>query len=899
MKTLVNSLATAVHRFPLVVVVVIVIISMALGILSGNFQPEEDSNESFAPDAPELEAVDTISDLFGEESTGSVMQIIIRSATDVITTDGLAAVTAAEEAVRTGTFQDILVDLPERPAVVSFMFPVESAIEMGSAPPDMNDAVLKQVYAQSLTELPPEQSGFATQLLPGDVDPTSAISDVGLMIVFTTGAASSDEFDQFVDDSAIVAEEIRNAPMPPGISAEPFSFELLFADQDEFTDEILRMLTAAVFIILTVLALVFYVAPRLGRNRIFGVGGFAALIAITALLVLDSIPDIELGSFTISPALSVLIVFGAVFLIWTFVSKNLRRTSADTLLTIVTIFFAVSWMNGIGYLLYEEANPMAQIIPILLIGLGVDYSIHISSRYREEVSDSGDVDQSIDTAIKTVGVALVLATVTTAAGFLTNIFNDLPALREFGVLAAVGIGASFILMLTFVPAVRELVDRRGARRETLEPEILKGTQSRLLPRIAGQTSWLARKVPAVVVAVAVVLAGVGVFGWSQLEAKFSFLDFIPTTSPLRSTFETLLVRFGGGFGEQTQVLIEGDVATAGAWNGMVAANADMAETPNVVLFAGQPQANSPLSVIGPMLQQEAPTFNPQVAEAAQALGMSEQFTVTSDVGPLYEAAFAVAPAEMARVVSVAGDGRYQAALFDITTQAGEAGAGQLSIDLNANFEPVRAAGTETVATSNEIINDVIVTTLRDSQTLSLILTLLVALGVLVLNFWVEARRPILGALTTLPVFLVVLLTFAYMAARGIPYGPVTATIAALSIGIGIPYMIHITHRYLEDRTRFDTGEEAIESTLTHTGGALFGSALTTIAGFGILVTSTTIPFQQLGEVTAVAIAFALLSATLILPSMLALWDRYHRRRGEVVIDVTAVEEALQLHGGAD
>ena len=85
-----------------------------------------------------------------------------------------------------------------------------------------------------------------------------------------------------------------------------------------------------------------------------------------------------------------------------------------------------------------------------------------------------------------------------------------------------------------------------------------------------------------------------------------------------------------------------------------------------------------------------------------------------------------------------------------------------------------------------------------------------------------------------------------MTVFGIPFGPVTATISALAIGIGIPYMIHITHRFLEDRERTNSVGEAIELTLSNTGGALAGSAITIVAGFGILVTSTTIPFRQFG-----------------------------------------------------
>jgi multidrug efflux pump subunit AcrB len=53
-----------------------------------------------------------------------------------------------------------------------------------------------------------------------------------------------------------------------------------------------------------------------------------------------------------------------------------------------------------------------------------------------------------------------------------------------------------------------------------------------------------------------------------------------------------------------------------------------------------------------------------------------------------------------------------------------------------------------------------------------------------------------------------------------------------------------------------------------------------------------VPFQQFGQVVAYAIGFALVAAVLVLPSMLVLWDRWHRRRGEETVDVHAIAEAL-------
>jgi uncharacterized protein len=108
---------------------------------------------------------------------------------------------------------------------------------------------------------------------------------------------------------------------------------------------------------------------------------------------------------------------------------------------------------------------------------------------------------------------------------------------------------------------------------------------------------------------------------------------------------------------------------------------------------------------------------------------------------------------------------------------------------------------------------------------------------LVITFWVESRRPLQQSDRK---------RLDLMAATGIPFGPVTATISALAIGIGVPYTIHITHRYQEDRLRH--GEDldaAMRSTVRHTGGALAGSAFTTMAGFGVLITSSLVPFRQL------------------------------------------------------
>lgn len=220
--------------------------------------------------------------------------------------------------------------------------------------------------------------------------------------------------------------------------------------------------------------------------------------------------------------------------------------------------------------------------------------------------------------------------------------------------------------------------------------------------------------------------------------------------------------------------------------------------------------------------------------------------------------------------------------------AGESHASALLAALDAAFDPVRAAGLEVVVTSNPIINHSIITAIQDSQVTSLAITLGAVLLLLMASFWLRIRRPLLGVITTLPVVLALLWTYGMMAATDIPFGPVTAMLAAIAVGIGIPYSIHVTNRFLEDRLRFGSVDavDAVRSTVRHTGGALAGSALTTCAGFGVLVTSSLIPFRQMGLVTVYAIGFALVGATLVLPSALVLWDRWHRRRTDTQLTDT-------------
>jgi Predicted exporters of the RND superfamily len=203
----------------------------------------------------------------------------------------------------------------------------------------------------------------------------------------------------------------------------------------------------------------------------------------------------------------------------------------------------------------------------------------------------------------------------------------------------------------------------------------------------------------------------------------------------------------------------------------------------------------------------------------------------------------------------------------ITTSAGTSGAAQIRDDLYTAFEPLSELGIFVGVTSDNIVTESINELINSSQFQSLVFAILASMAFLVLYYLIDMRRPFLGVITVLPVAAIVLGTYMGMYLLDIPLNPVTSTLSGLAIGIGVPFVIHVTNRFRETISSGIEPVEAIRTTLKTTGGSLFGSAFTTMAGFGILTTSSLVPFQQMGTVILVSIGFALIASLMILPTI--------------------------------
>ncbi|MCP5032924.1 MAG: MMPL family transporter, partial [Actinomycetia bacterium] len=125
-----------------------------------------------------------------------------------------------------------------------------------------------------------------------------------------------------------------------------------------------------------------------------------------------------------------------------------------------------------------------------------------------------------------------------------------------------------------------------------------------------------------------------------------------------------------------------------------------------------------------------------------------------------------------------------------------------------------------------------------------------------------------STVTILPILLVVFGVWGYMWLRGFTINVVTATIAAIAVGVGIDFCTHFSVRFREELTAGFDRMTAVRRAGEGTGSALAVSAFTSIVGFGVMTAAPAPIFASFGELMAVMIALSALVALLVLPCLL-------------------------------
>ena len=558
------------------------------------------------------------------------------------------------------------------------------------------------------------------------------------------------------------------------------------------------------------------------------------------------------------------------------------RTLADMLLTLTGLVLSITWIigaegwigpNGLG--LIGPPSSLTAMVPVVIISLTVDYAIQAVSHYREQRVEGKPVVEAVRRGLSNVTVPLTLAAVTTIVSLLATLFSPIGVVGDFGVVAGLGVGMSLIVMLTLLPAGRTIIDRRRESRGKLAPARPISNALPGIPQVAESLGkWVTRHPMPYLVGVLLVTAALG-YASTGLDSEFSIKDVLPRGGGVLEDMNTLEAAVGGST-ELGTILVKAELTkTRTLLNLHDLTNAFDDELRRPKAAAGPIHGSYEALVRDWTTDSGEPgdKYDPELEvlfrEASPGVELDPEL-MQEFVDKLVER-----EPELARFLINDPNG-IDTMLLQFPVFLDDPGQTRM---IQEEIEEIWFGDDGAItATSGSITAVAVTDQITGRQTEAISTTIAVALGILAIFFWLTLRQPALAFIAVGPIVLVLIWVLGTMALLGIPYTLITSIITALSIGIGVDYTIHIIHRYREEFAHLRNPEKAAIRTLSTTGSALLGSALTTAFGFGVLVASPLLASQQFGITATITIVYSLAVSILVVLPAMVVWGAYQNMR---------------------
>ena len=129
------------------------------------------------------------------------------------------------------------------------------------------------------------------------------------------------------------------------------------------------------------------------------------------------------------------------------------RMVSTPLLAGLNLIVAIIWTAGLSRLLVGELNMMTSMFAVILIGLGIDFSIHIISVYHELRKEGEDIPEAVKNTLLKSGAGIITGGLTTACAFLTIMVSQTKGMREMGLVLGIGIITCMLTTIFVFPAI--------------------------------------------------------------------------------------------------------------------------------------------------------------------------------------------------------------------------------------------------------------------------------------------------------------------------------------------------------------------------------------------------------------------------------------------------------------
>ncbi|MEZ5380760.1 MAG: MMPL family transporter [Microthrixaceae bacterium] len=514
------------------------------------------------------------------------------------------------------------------------------------------------------------------------------------------------------------------------------------------------------------------------------------------------------------------------------------------LLPLLSVLVGVVWAFSILGLINVDLSLVTISGLPILIGLGIDFAIQIQNRVEEEVV-LAKTDHPMSQSVANLAPALIVATIAGVLAFLALLISQVPMIRDFGVMLAIGVVALVtvgIVLPTSVLGIREW-KRPTKERATSIPE-------RIVVWLGGLPA--ASAVPLLLASVVLFVAGVAFEGSIRIESDP--VRWIDQSSQTVKDVDTL--GEATGFSSNLGVLVSSNNVLSQPVTDVVFEFSEDAESTDDVVASSSVQNTIAKIINIPGATPLAPTSDDLVA-AAEVMPPDIEALLLSGDRTATQVNLRLAPAsleERAVLVEHLED--------DLNERIEALGLPEDSIlltGLQDDEPPIRAIPSGLAVVGVGLL-----------ENLSANRAILTYLGLALVAMWllVRHRSPARALLTMIPIGLAVGTSTAIVGAVGLTLSPLTTVSGPLVIATCTEFSVLIMARFLEERQRGLQPAEASDQAARRTGRAFFISALTTIGGFAVLISSPLPLLRDFGIIVTLNVAIALLAALVAMPPIL-------------------------------
>jgi predicted RND superfamily exporter protein len=531
-----------------------------------------------------------------------------------------------------------------------------------------------------------------------------------------------------------------------------------------------------------------------------------------------------------------------------------RRVSG-VVIPMLTVILPLAATLGIMGMVGLPITPSTQQLPTFLLVVGVAGSVHLLTIFYRSLDGGRSREDAIAYALRHSGLPVVMTSTTTAGALGSMVFADLTPIVGLGIAAPTGVMLALVYSVVLLPALVAALPIRPRRSANAAAERSP------IDRALAATGDFCTGRPKLVVAIWALLVAASIAGAVQLPLSHAPLEWFPEGHPSRVAAEVANREMKGLM--PLEVLFD-----TGAENGLYDPEV-MNRIERIQDFARGLRVNE-------MAPGQAISLVDILKETHRALNANDPafYTVPQNRGLIAQ--------ELLLFENSGSDDLEE--LVDHQLR-------KARINLLVNYEngihylpfvrEVEAGAREIAGGYGEVETTGLVklwlrsiTAMLTSTAKSYSVALLVIAPLMILLIG-EIR---MGLLSLIPNLAPIVIGMGFMQAFGIPFDMFTLMIGTIAIGVAVDDTIHFMHGFLRYHRRGASVPLAVHETLLSTGRALVITSIALCSGFFVQMLGTMISVQNVGLITGLMIATALLADLTLSPALVMLEVRREERR---------------------